>query len=130
MITRRIVLRRQRVVPGHRDPGDSPDGNQLPPERHALIGAGREHPHVLEAPDADEMLDRAAHVLHRERLADARFDELEHAALGHRDAGDLDAHIGDGLAEKILRLRSGHCQQQGRDDDEHQKACLFLTSRA
>jgi hypothetical protein len=25
------------------------------------------------------MLDRAAHVAHRERLADARLDELEHA---------------------------------------------------
>ena len=65
-----------------------------------------------------------------ERLADARFDEIEHAAVGDRDAGNLDADIGDGLAEKILRLRSCHGQQQGGGDDEHQNACLFLTSRA
>ena len=51
---------------------------------HALVGRRREHAHVLEAAEADEVIDGVAHRLHLERFADARLDQAEHVGIGHR----------------------------------------------
>ena len=66
----------------------------------------REHAHVLEAAEADEVIDGRAHSQHRQRLADARFDQLEHRRIRQRHARDFDAHVGDGAAEVLLGARA------------------------
>ena len=145
-------LRQDRIA-GQGDFRDALDRNQLPAQRHSLIAGRRKDAHIFEAPETNQMIDRAADVAHAERFANPRFHEFEQSGLPDQHAGYFDAHIGDGLAEVLLhvrlrsritqraaarlrqsgvRLRPTNSGNQNRRDDQraHQKASLFRTSSA
>ena len=50
---------------------------ELVSQRHAARVERGVDTHVLEAPEAEQVRDRVAHLRHRQRLADARFEHLE-----------------------------------------------------
>jgi hypothetical protein len=89
---------------------------------------------VLEATEADEMIDRLAHALHRQWFADTRFDQLQNRRVcGHQPA-ELDANVEQRAAEKVAHIghRVGAREQRkdDREEDPHQNKWRLRTSKA
>ena len=118
-------------------------GNQLPAQRHALIGRRREDAHVFEAAEADQVIDRAADVAHAERLADARFDELEQRRASTTGTPATSTRTSVMVLPRNcwtsaapLHGDTAHAPGRGqqrrprRSDRPHQNASLFRTSSA
>jgi hypothetical protein len=69
--------------------------------------ARRQHAHILESAEADEMIDRAAHACAC-RAARRRESRSAPAPRGRSpDAGNLNTNIGDVLAERNVRTSRG-----------------------
>ena len=124
---------------------DAADRLELPPERHTTPArrGGCKQPHVVVAAHPDQVVDRVANARHRERLADARFDNAQHDRVVDDLPRRVHGDVGDELAEKRFgrRVRVG---LRGSDEDgaggehhgkdhagrAHQNVCLLRTSSA
>jgi hypothetical protein len=102
---------------GHLDLGDALNGHKDPAEgdavgRHADCGSNDLN--VFEASQANEMVDGLTHMLHRQWLADACFDQLKHRGLERGDTADFHTDIAQGSPEKIVNVS---VSEGGSEDD-------------
>ena len=109
--------------------------------------------HIVEPSEAEEMRDALAHVEHRQRIADARFDHLDERRLRGVAAVEHEPDGGNRLPEVVgdLRARGAAQRTQSTQNAErrahaterpcirafciralatHQKVCLTRNSRA
>ena len=92
-------------------------------QHNTVASKRRIHLHILVQPEAEEVRHALAHLDHRERRTDARFDDLDQLGILHGGASQLQPHLDDGLTDVIGNSRlGGHRQQkeeqQGRGPPE------------
>ena len=76
---------------------------------------------VLEAPEGVEVSDGRAHGRHRQRLPDARFDQIDERGIGGRHAFDEHTHLGDRFARERFRRPLPGSGRRSTDDERHEQ---------
>ena len=76
---------------------------------------------VLEAPEGVEVSDGRAHGRHRQRLPDARLDEIDERGIGGRHAFDEHTHLGYLFARERFRRPLPGGGRRSTDDERHEQ---------
>jgi hypothetical protein len=123
--------RRQPGIAGELDGLDGMHGDQAEDDLDSAGDLRRQHPHVLESAEVDEMRHGRPDVVERQRLSRSYVDERAELLGRFRALFNLQPHGRDGLAEVLLdlglrarrRRRDRENAQQGRERPEapHQK---------